>query len=65
MLRDIKLITIQKGISMSHEFIRFRYIKFSKLYAKKIRKIKRYSDYIYIDKVFYKINSTPFYLPSY
>lgn len=45
--RDIELIMMQKSISATYEPIRYWCIKFVRLYSKKIRKNKRYGDYLY------------------
>ena len=60
--RDIELIMMQKGISVTYESIRYWCIKFGKLYAKRIKKTKRYGDYVYMDEVFCKIHGKRVYL---
>ncbi|WP_392558876.1 IS6 family transposase [Orbus mooreae] len=60
--RDIELIMMKKGISVTYESIRYWCIKFGKLYAKRIKKVKRYGDYVYMDEVFCKINGKRVYL---
>lgn len=59
---DIELIMMQKGVSLTYESIRYWCIKFGKTQAKRIRKIKQYGDYIYIEKVFCKIKGKRVYL---
>lgn len=52
--RDIELIMLKKGIFVTYESIRHWYFKFGKLYAKRIKKTKRYGDYVYMMKSFVK-----------
>ncbi|WVD62889.1 IS6 family transposase [Orbus mooreae] len=47
---------------VTYESIRYWCIKFGKLYAKRIKKVKRYDDYVYMDEVFCKINGKGVYL---
>ncbi|WP_392558808.1 hypothetical protein [Orbus mooreae] len=42
--RDIELIMMKKGIAVTYESIRYWCIKFGKLYAKRIKKVKRYGE---------------------
>ncbi|MWN31367.1 MULTISPECIES: IS6 family transposase [unclassified Gilliamella] len=60
--RNIELIMMQKGIYVTYESICYWCIKFGKTYAKRIRKIKQYGDYVYMDEAFYKINGKRVYL---
>ncbi|MWN05263.1 DDE-type integrase/transposase/recombinase [Gilliamella sp. Pas-s95] len=60
--RNIELIMMQKGISVTYESIHYWCVKFGTLYAKSLKKTKRYGDDVYIDEVFCKINGKRVYL---
>ncbi len=53
---------MQEVISVTYESIRYWCIKFGKTYAKRIRKIKQYGDYVYMDEVVCKIKGKCVYL---
>lgn len=60
--RDIELIMMEKGISVTYESIRYWCLKFGKIYAKRIKKTKQYGDDVYMDEVFCKIHGKRVYL---
>ena len=61
--RDIEDLLAERGITVSHESIRFWRIKFGVLYARRLRRKHRgYGDTFYIDEVFVKINGKQYYL---
>jgi putative transposase len=53
----------ERGITASHESIRFWCIKFGTVYSKRLKgKYRGYGDTFYIDEVFVKINGKRHYL---
>lgn len=60
--RDIELIMMKKGISVTYESIRYWCIKFGKIYAKRIKQTKQHCNSVYMDEIFCKINSKRVYL---
>ena len=53
---------MQEIISVTYESIHYWCIKFGKTYTKRIRKIKQYGDYVYMDEVVCKIKGKRVYL---
>ena len=61
--RDIEDLLAERGITVTRESIRLRYIKFGAIYAGRLkRKHRGYGDTFYIDEVFVKINGNQHYL---
>lgn len=55
--RDIEDLLAERGITVSRESIRLWCIKFSALYARRLKRNHRaYGDTLFIDEVFVKIN---------
>ena len=56
--RDIEDLLAERGITVSHESIRFWCIKFGALYARRLkRKHRGYGDTFFIDEGLVRINS--------
>ena len=61
--RDIEDLLAERGVNVSREAIRLWCIKFSALYARRLKRSHLgYGDTFYIDKVFVKINGKQHYL---
>lgn len=61
--RDIEDLLAERGITVSYESIRLWCIKFSKRYAKRLRRSHQgFGDTFFIDEVFIKINGKQHYL---
>ena len=61
--RDIEDLLAERGVTVTHESIRFWCIKFGAIYTRRLKQKHRgYGDTCYIDEVFVKINGKQQYL---